>query len=41
MRHLPAIAGRELKSMFVSPVAYVVLSLYAVLAERFEGELLV
>lgn len=35
MRHLPAIAGRELKSLFVSPVAYVVLSLYAVLAGFF------
>ncbi|UCE84635.1 MAG: ABC transporter permease subunit [Deltaproteobacteria bacterium] len=35
MRHLPAIAGRELRSLFVSPVAYVVLSLYAVLAGFF------
>jgi ABC-2 type transport system permease protein len=35
VRHLPAIAGRELKSLFVSPVAYVVLSLYAVLAGFF------
>lgn len=35
MRHLSAIAGRELKSLFVSPVAYVVMALYAVLAGFF------
>lgn len=35
MRHLPAIAGRELASLFVSPVAYVVMALYAVLAGFF------
>ncbi|MDJ0788259.1 MAG: ABC transporter permease [Myxococcota bacterium] len=32
MRHVTAIASRELRSLFVSPVAYVVLSLFAVLA---------
>ncbi len=31
MRHLLPIAGRELRSYFVSPVAYVVLVLFAVL----------
>lgn len=31
MRHLGIIAGRELRSMFVSPVAYVVLALFAVI----------
>jgi ABC-2 type transport system permease protein len=35
VRHLLAIAWRELRSLFVSPVAYVVLSLYAVLAGFF------
>lgn len=35
MRHLGTIAGRELKSLFVSPVAYVVLTLFAVLAGFF------
>jgi len=35
MRHVGAIAGRELKSLFVSPVAYVVLTLFAVLAGFF------
>ena len=35
MRHLPAIAGRELRSYFVSPVAYVVLVLFAVLGGFF------
>jgi ABC-2 type transport system permease protein len=32
MRHLGTIAGRELRSMFVSPVAYVVLTLFAVIS---------
>lgn len=31
MRHIAAIAGRELRSYFVSPVAYAVLTLFAVL----------
>ncbi len=35
MRHIPTIAGRELGAFFVSPVAYVVLSLYALLAGFF------
>jgi ABC-2 type transport system permease protein len=35
VRHLPAIAGRELRSYFVSPVAYVVLTLFAVLGGFF------
>ena len=35
MRHVFAIAGRELRSMFVSPVAYGVLSLFAILAGVF------
>jgi ABC-2 type transport system permease protein len=35
MKHLPAIAGRELRSYFVSPVAYVVLTLFAVLGGFF------
>ena len=35
MRHLGAIASRELRSLFVSPVAYVVLTLWAVLAGTF------
>jgi len=35
MRHVGAIAGRELKSFFVSPVAYAVLTLFAVLAGFF------
>jgi ABC-2 type transport system permease protein len=35
MRHVGAIAGRELKSLFVSPVAYVVLTLFAVLGGFF------
>lgn len=35
MTHIPAIAGRELRSMFSSPVAYVVLVLFAVLAGVF------
>ena len=29
MRHVTTVAGRELKSLFVSPVAYGVLSLFA------------
>ena len=32
MKHLGTIAGRELRSMFVSPMAYVVLTLFSVLA---------
>jgi ABC-2 type transport system permease protein len=32
VKHIPTIAGRELRSLFVSPVAYVVLSLFAVIA---------
>lgn len=32
MRHLGAIAGRELRSLFVSPVAYVVLTLFSVIS---------
>ena len=35
MRHVGAIAGRELHSLFVSPVAYAVLTLFAVLAGFF------
>lgn len=35
MRHLPAIAGREFRSLFVSPVAYAVLTFYAALAGFF------
>ncbi len=35
MKHVPAIASRELRSLFVSPVAYVVLTLWAVLAGTF------
>ncbi|MAE93933.1 MAG: hypothetical protein CL910_04680 [Deltaproteobacteria bacterium] len=35
MKHLGAIAGRELRSLFVSPVAYAVLTLFAVLAGFF------
>jgi gliding motility-associated transport system permease protein len=35
MRHLGAIARRELGSLFASPVAYAILSLYAVLAGFF------
>ena len=35
MRHVGTIAGRELRSLFVSPVAYAVLTLYAVLAGFF------
>ena len=35
MRHVFAIAGRELKSLFASPVAYAVLTLFAVLAGFF------
>jgi ABC-2 type transport system permease protein len=35
MRHVGAIAGRELASLFVSPVAYTVLTLFAVLAGFF------
>ena len=35
MKHVFAIAGRELGSLFVSPVAYVVLTLWAVLAGTF------
>lgn len=35
MRHVVAIAGREFRSFFVSPVAYVVLTLWSVLAGTF------
>jgi ABC-2 type transport system permease protein len=35
MRHVGAIASRELKSLFVSPVAYAVLTLFAVLGGFF------
>ncbi|MGH0031257.1 MAG: ABC transporter permease [Myxococcota bacterium] len=35
MRHIPTVASRELRSLFVSPVAYVVLSLFAALAGLF------
>lgn len=35
MRHVRNVAGRELRGLFVSPVAYVVLSLFAVLAGVF------
>lgn len=35
MRHVGAIAGRELRSLFTSPVAYAVLTLFAVLAGTF------
>ena len=35
MRHVGTIASRELKSLFVSPVAYVVLSLWSVLGAFF------
>jgi ABC-2 type transport system permease protein len=35
MRHVGSVAGRELRSLFVSPVAYGVLSLFSVLAGLF------
>jgi len=35
VRHVFAIAGRELRSLFASPVAYVVLTLFSVLAGFF------
>ena len=35
MRHVPTVALRELRSLFVSPVAYGVLSLFAVLSGLF------
>jgi len=35
MKHVGAIAGRELRSLFVSPVAYAVLTMFAVLAGFF------
>ncbi len=35
MRHVGAIAGRELRSMFVSPVAYAILTLFAIVAGFF------
>ena len=35
MRHVGAIAGRELRSLFASPVAYAILSLFAALAGFF------
>ncbi len=35
MKHVVAIADRELRSLFLSPVAYVVLTLWSVLAGTF------
>ena len=35
MKHVTSVAGRELRSLFVSPVAYGVLSLFSVLAGVF------
>ena len=35
MRHVGNVAGRELSSLFVSPVAYGVMSLFSVLAGLF------
>ena len=35
MKHVASVAGRELRSLFVSPVAYGVLSLFSVLAGMF------
>lgn len=35
MRHVPSVAARELRSLFVSPVAYGVLSLFSVMAGLF------
>ena len=35
MRHIGTIASRELKSLFLSPVAYVVLTLWSVIAGTF------
>lgn len=35
MKHITTVAGRELRSLFVSPVAYAVLSLFSVLAGVF------
>ena len=35
MRHVTSVAGRELRSLFVSPVAYGVLSLFSILAGVF------
>jgi ABC-2 type transport system permease protein len=35
MKHIGSVAGRELRSLFVSPVAYAVLSLFAALAGLF------
>jgi ABC-2 type transport system permease protein len=35
VRHIPTVAIRELRSLFVSPVAYVVMSLFCVLAGLF------
>jgi ABC-2 type transport system permease protein len=35
MRHIPTVAGRELRSLFVSPVAYGVLSLFSILGGIF------
>jgi ABC-2 type transport system permease protein len=35
VRHIPSVAARELRSLFVSPVAYGVLSLFSVLAGLF------
>jgi ABC-type transport system involved in multi-copper enzyme maturation permease subunit len=35
MKHIPTIASRELRSLFVSPVAYAVLTLFVLLAGFF------
>ena len=35
MRHVGTIAARDLRSLFVSPVAYVVLTLWSVIAGTF------
>jgi ABC-2 type transport system permease protein len=35
MRHIPSVAGREIRSLFWSPIAYVVLTLWALLAGFF------
>ena len=37
MKHIPSIAGRELRSLFVSPVAYAVMSVFSVIAAVFFG----
>jgi len=35
MRHVTTVAGRELRGLFVSPVAYGVLSLFSILGGVF------